>query len=130
MKKEISKELQGLCLSTKNLLLEHQYEQAELQILKAMSEFPDSPIPQNLYGVLLGKLGHQALALRHFRAAIALDPAYAPANANLDHVDESFIPERFDCGEDDGLAKNNDYELKVNDRGIVCISKRRKNESI
>lgn len=52
-------------------------------ILEAMKLYPNDPQPHNLYGIVLEKSGQHCLAMRHFRAAYALDPSYLPTQYNL-----------------------------------------------
>lgn len=75
--------LDELCLSVKKLVLENDYISSKKLIYKAMEDFPHAPHPHNLLGIVLEKTGNHLLAMRHFRAAWALDPSYAPANHNL-----------------------------------------------
>ncbi|MEG0326996.1 MAG: tetratricopeptide repeat protein [Erysipelothrix sp.] len=63
------------------------------KITTSMADNPDSAIPHNLLGIILVKNGHYDLAMNHFRAAVALDPTYTPANYNLIWCDDSkFYP--------------------------------------
>lgn len=96
--------------SAKKALKDGDYIAAEEQIKKAMNENPHSPGVHNLYGILEELLKEDNLAHKHYRAAIALDPAYAPAMRNLEristfsergrkaHIDFGDTPEQ---GEDD-----------------------------
>lgn len=96
--------------SAKKALKDGDYIGAEEQIKKAMNENPHSPGVHNLYGILEELLKEDNLAHKHYRAAIALDPAYAPAMRNLEristfsergrkaHIDFGDTPEQ---GEDD-----------------------------
>ena len=62
----------------------HDYITGEKIVMNAMGEYPDAAQPHNLYGVLLEKTGQHTAAMRHFRAALALNPSYQPANYNLE----------------------------------------------
>lgn len=70
--------------SCKALIARREYTKCEKQIRKAMEEEPHSPIPHNLMGILMEKLSNHALAMKHFRAAAALDPTYIPARFNME----------------------------------------------
>lgn len=76
--------LNELCISIKKLVLEKDYKTCEKIIYKAMEQFPHAPHPHNLLGIVLEKMGDHPLAMKHFRAAWALDPSYLPANYNLE----------------------------------------------
>ncbi len=75
--------LDELCTNVKELSQCGEYQKCTEMICQAMGNYPDAPHPHNLMGVVLEKTGKHALAMRHFRAAWALDPAYRPANQNL-----------------------------------------------
>jgi len=72
--------------SAKKALKAGDYVQAEEQIKKAMNENPHSPVVHNLYGILEELLKEDKLAHKHYRAAMALDPAYIPAMRNLERI--------------------------------------------
>ena len=67
----------------KYLLESGQYQKCATEISLAMYENPDDASPHNLYGILLESVGKHTAAMKHFRAACALDPTYAPAKLNL-----------------------------------------------
>ena len=54
-----------------------------------MAENPHCAIPHNLMGILLEKEANHVLAMKHFRAAYALDPTYIPARYNMEQVLQS-----------------------------------------
>lgn len=78
-----SEELSELCLTVRNLTAQEEYDRCSEVICAAMGCYPCAPQPHNLLGVVLEKLGAHADAMRHFRAAMDLDPTYAPARQNL-----------------------------------------------
>ena len=92
MRKEINtieenqteKNLRELCIKVKRCCRRHDYETGEKMVINAMGKYPDAAQPHNLYGVLLEKTGQHTAAMRHFRAALALNPCYRPANYNLE----------------------------------------------
>lgn len=59
-------------------------EDAVFLIRQKMAQFPDAPEPHNLYGIILEKQRDTVGAMKHFRAAWALEPSYAPARQNMD----------------------------------------------
>ena len=81
--------LDQLTSSVKSLCKSGDYENCCKIIYEAMSEFPHAAKPHNLLGVVLEKKGNHVLAMKHFRAAWALDPTYRPASANL-HIYDTF----------------------------------------
>jgi Tfp pilus assembly protein PilF len=76
--------LSMLCLMVRELIDSRDYEKCEALIRSAMGEYPHAPEPHNLIGIMLEKKGDHLAAMKHFRAASALDPAYRPARQNLD----------------------------------------------
>lgn len=99
-----SNELDQLCASVRAFVIEGAYESCIKQICEAMKRHPHAPQPHNLLGIVLEKLGDHSTAMKHFRAAWALDPTYLPANHNLSTYgtffsdgrcafDESDVPE-------------------------------------
>lgn len=81
---EKNNSLESLCETVKNMVLSGRYELCYDLICNAMSEYPDSAIPHNLMGIWCEKEGFHVEAMKHFRAAYALEPTYAPASQNLD----------------------------------------------
>lgn len=72
-----------LCESIRALVSEGAYEACIDAICKAMENYPHAPHPHNLMGIVLEKTGDHPAAMKHFRAAWALDPTYLPASHNL-----------------------------------------------
>jgi len=81
---EKSQELQPLCDAVRSLVERRAYDECEKLLCDAMGRYPHAPEPHNLMGVLQEKLGNHLLAMKHFRAAWALDPTYRPVRQNLD----------------------------------------------
>lgn len=80
----MEKELRELCLKVKQEVEEGAYEAAYQDITEAMKDKPDSGVPHNLMGILEERKSHHAKAMKHFRAAWALEPTLLPARWNLD----------------------------------------------
>lgn len=76
-------ELDQLCASVRALVRDKAYGSCMEPICRAMANYPDAPQPHNLLGIVLEKTGDHASAMKHFRAAWALDPTYRPTNHNL-----------------------------------------------
>ncbi|PWM44179.1 MAG: hypothetical protein DBX47_05840 [Clostridiales bacterium] len=83
-------DLVELCNIVKKLINDKKYSESEKLICQAMSDCPHSPEPHNLMGVLLANMGDQLTAMKHFRAAWALNPAYVPARYNMNRYSEIF----------------------------------------
>lgn len=75
-----------LCRDFRAKLSAHQYEACESQIAAAMRDYPHAAQPHNLMGVLMEAEDDHAGAMRHFRAAWALDPSYRPARYNMERT--------------------------------------------
>ena len=88
IEKEVYNEL---CNEIRGLIENENFIEAEQQIKHAMSVHAHSPIPHNLMGILLETQNAHILALKHFRAAYALDPTYWPVKYNMDQY-VSFLP--------------------------------------
>ncbi len=116
--------LNELSLSVKNLAETKHFDEAETMAIEAMAEYPDSPIPHNLYGIILDELGQHLQALRHYRAASALDPTYQPALFNLSIKPITFCEPHYVFTEDECKElKAFHYELYFNEKGIGQLRK-------
>ena len=83
MKATKSGPLDHLCSLVRESVKLGDFEDCLHAIRNAMAEYPDAPQPHNLLGIVLEKQGNHPSAMRHFRAAWALDPTYLPAEENL-----------------------------------------------
>lgn len=116
---EFSKEI-------KNLSEAGSYEKAKELICMKMAQYPDAAEPHNLYGIILEKERDGVGAMKHFRAAWALDPTYIPARQNMERFG-SFtptVPEAYnedDCEPENSKKK---YKLEYDQRGIGHIVRR------
>lgn len=70
----------------RTLLKNNKFEECRKLIEKEMAAKPDSPVPQNLLGLLEEKRFEKEKAIRHYRASYSLDPTYAPAIWNLQRI--------------------------------------------
>ena len=75
--------LESLCCQVRQSVQLGDFEDCLKEIRQAMADYPDAPQPHNLLGIVLEKQGNHTGAMRHFRAAWALDPTYLPAEENL-----------------------------------------------
>ena len=78
-----SEALTTLCQSVRELSARCEYDTCAQMVCQAMADYPFAPQPHNLLGVLLEHTGDHVNAMRQFRAAMDLDPTYAPARQNL-----------------------------------------------
>lgn len=85
-------ELENLCRVIRNYVSEKKWEECDRLIPKYMELYPDSAVSHNLRGIVLEKQGRHAEAMKHFRAAAALETPYAPANYNMERF-ASFVKE-------------------------------------
>ena len=68
----------------RQLCFQHDFIKAEKMAALAMEKYPDAAQPHNLYGAILEMTDQHVSAMKHFRAALALDPTYEPASYNLE----------------------------------------------
>ncbi len=109
----------------RELVSKREYQKCEPLISDAMGKYPHSPEPHNLIGVMLEKMGDHLTAMKHFRAAWALDPTYLPARQNLDSFGTFFSTGRCaydesDCPEE----KQEEYITEYDEHGIGHIRRK------
>lgn len=64
-------------------LANHELSQVEALIKQVFYDYPESPIPHNLMGLYWVDKRNEGQAVKHFRAAMALDSRYEPALQNI-----------------------------------------------
>lgn len=111
---------QALCDQARELTGRNDFKECETMILDAMGKYPHAPEPHNLLGILLEAQGDHLLAMKHFRAAWALDPSYRPVRQNLDNYASfcahgSAAYDESDCKEEPSLSK---VEIVYDQHGI------------
>lgn len=121
---ESKKELNVLCSIVRELVSKGDYQKCEPLLSDAMGKYPHAPEPHNLIGVLLEKMGDHPAAMKHFRAAWALDPTYLPARQNLDSFGTFFSKgkcafDESDCPEE----KHEKYIIEYDERGIGHVGR-------
>lgn len=121
-----------LCETVRGLSTWENIEQCKKMVREAMGKYPDAAQPHNLYGILLEKKGDHAGAMRHFRAAWALDPTYAPARQNLDRFGSFSAVKRpaydeKDCQEE---QKPSRYKVEYDENGVGHVVRRWKHEMV
>ncbi len=96
----MDEELNQAIVEARHLIEKKEFKDCESLLRKLMSEFPDNAVPHNLMGLLYEKKNDHIGAMKHFRAAWALDPTYRPALMNLDNFGQMFADKTFIFGED------------------------------
>lgn len=123
---ESKKELNALCTSVRRLALAGEYRECERLISEAMSKYPHAAEPHNLFGVILEKEDDHIAAMKHFRAAWALNPSYLPARQNLESFGTFFSQGRTaydesDCPEEHPV----DYAKESDAQSIGYVDRRK-----
>lgn len=118
------KKLNNLCVFVRGLTRKGKYSDSERLITNAMQKYPHAPEPHNLLGLLLEEKGDHSAAMKHFRAAYALDPTYLPAKQNLEHFGTFFsfgqcAYDESDCPEE----KHDEYIVEYDKRGIGHVKR-------
>jgi Flp pilus assembly protein TadD len=83
-------ELSQLCGSVRALIKDGNYAECTRSIRDAMRDYPHAAHPHNLMGIVLEEQGDLLAAMKHFRAAWALDPTYLPCRINLNRYGSFF----------------------------------------
>lgn len=119
-------ELHDLCSTVRTLVKNGEYDECKQMIRHAMEEYPDSPEPHNLMGVVLEQVRDHATAMRHFRAAYALDPTYRPASQNLNNYGTFFSDGKCAFDESDCVQRRKtNFEIEYNDYGVSHVIRRK-----
>ena len=92
--------LNEVIFQARHMMDRKEYSQCQELLKKTMAEYPDNAIPHNLMGLLYEKQNDHIRAMKHFRAAWALDPTYRPALMNLGNFGTIFANKTFIFGED------------------------------
>lgn len=120
-------ELITLCNTVRNLIGERKLHESEELIRQVMAKYPHAPEPHNLMGIQLENKGDHLTAMKHFRAAWALDPTYLPARYNLEQHADMFCKNRKNAYTEDDCPQLQDKELyktEYDEKGIGHIVKR------
>ena len=125
-RKEITQkaeELNKLCVTARDLISLQDYEKCESLIRGAMGKYPHAPEPHNLIGILLEKKRDHLTAMKHFRAAWALDPTYIPARQNLDCYGTFYSSgkcayDESDCKVEEKAGKQSSYKVEYDAHGV------------
>ncbi len=119
------KELQALCATVKRLIYMKDYQKCEQLIYEAAGKYPHAPEPHNLIGILFEEMGDHVTAMKHFRAAWALDPTYIPARKNLDSFGTFFSQGKYAFDESDCRSEMEDeFIINYDANGIGHVVRR------
>lgn len=127
----MEKELKELSLNMKKEVESGNYEKAYRVIVDAMRDYPDSGVPHNLLGILQEHRRNHPGAMKHFRAAWALEPTFLPARWNLEFYGERKQNGRCAYVEEDvpREQKKPQYKCVYDERGIGHMVRREENET-
>lgn len=93
-------------------LKEQDYSSAQEYLKQAMLEDWNAPEVHNLFGALLEIQGDFLLAIKHYRAAYALDPTYKPVIRNIERITTfSLKPCLIEPDYGDKLHEENDENI-------------------
>lgn len=125
MKKAVTSPLDALCTEVREAVSQGNYSSCMEHIRNSMAKYPDAPQPHNLMGIVLEKQGNHPGAMRHFRAAWALDPTYKPAEANLESYATFYTSGKCAFDESDcGLGNHSRYAVDYDVDGVGHIIRR------
>lgn len=99
----------SLCNKIRKLVAVGKYKECESILAKAMGVFPHAPQPHNLFGIVFEKEGDHVQAMKHFRAAWALDPTYLPARTNMDLFATFYSSGKCAYDESDCVTNTNQF---------------------
>lgn len=120
-------DLSEYCEEVKKLAEEQEYQKCEDKILVAMKRYPHSPVPHNLYGVLLERKHNHLLAMKHFRVACDLDPTYIPARYNMEQYGQwnkkeiQAVYSEEDCAQICQKQQDKQFYVKYDENGVGHI---------
>ena len=76
--------MQPLTAHIRLLVAQRHFSEAEDEAAKAMAAAPHAAQPHNLMGIIAESRNDHVQAMKHFRAAWALDPTFLPARINIE----------------------------------------------
>ncbi len=121
-------ELNVFCNLVREFIDKKKYCECEKVIVDAMSKYPHAPEPHNLMGILLENEGDHLTAMKHFRAACALDPTYLPTRYNMEQYGDFFCIRHKDVYDETDCPQVQDKNLLktiYDENGIGHIVKRK-----
>lgn len=118
-------ELDMLCKEIRELINKRDYKKSFNIIVSAMQIYPDAAQVHNLLGILYEKQDKHLLAMRHFRAALALEPSYVPAIQNLESFGTFFSKALIAFDESDCHVNDVEIAKKHGEHGTVSYFRRK-----
>ena len=76
--------MQPLTAHIRALVAQRHFSEAEDEAAHAMAAAPHDAQPHNLMGIIAESRNDHVQAMKHFRAAWALNPTYRPARINME----------------------------------------------
>ena len=76
--------MQPLTAHIRALVAQRHFSEAEDEAAQAMAAAPHDAQPHNLMGIIAESRNDHVQAMKHFRAAWALEPTYRPARINME----------------------------------------------
>jgi tetratricopeptide (TPR) repeat protein len=122
-----SVELISICYTVRELIFQNKSHESEEMIRLALAKYPHAPEPHNLMGIQLEKAGDHLTAMKHFRAAYALDPTYLPARYNMEQYADVYCKNRKDVYFVDEYQQKPEkelYKIEYDEKGNSHIIKR------
>lgn len=125
---EEKRELTKVANEVRTLVEDRAYEECDRLLRGVVGKYPHAPEPHNLFGILFEKEGNHLGAMKHFRAAWALDPTYLPARFNLAQYTSFYATEvvAFNEGDCPELVEDCPGHVEYNEHGIGHVIKRRR----
>ncbi len=122
-------ELQNLCLHINEMVHERKegyINIAKEEICQAMAKYPDACEPHNLMGIIKVIENDKVGAMKHFRAAYALDPVNVYVRKNIDILCafRGRISGLLFGDEDIAVKKEKKYFVEYDSHGIGHIKRR------
>ncbi len=102
-----------LCDVIRRLVENGAFDKAEREAARAMSEAPHAPEPHNLMGIILENENDHIGAMKHFRAAWALDPTYLPARFNMEQYGRFSAVERVDAYDESDCTVEDEHHTET-----------------
>lgn len=113
----------SLSIAVKRHITNGAFDDAQNDIVNAMAKSPHDAVPHNLMGILLEHRNNHSLAMKHFRAAWALDPTFRPARFNMNKYGnfgngryELDAYEESDCPDEN--KKREQYKIEYDGCGV------------
>lgn len=109
---------------SRQLMIQRKFEQCQKEIETAMAENPHCAIPHKLMWILLEKESNHVLAMKHFRAAYALDPTYVPARYNMEQYAQMYVSDRkmlsqYGLADAIGISRESIARYETGKRGVT-----------